>query len=112
MSGPLSRTLSPRKKQETFEATEDSWRSDNPLGPSQVDRSVPSGMQRIRNTLAKLLPSSQTEKELLRKKNQCKSPLTHRNIDTLKTEQECNEVFQPNLHSPEVQVTEWLRGVS
>ncbi|KAJ5135314.1 uncharacterized protein N7515_004592 [Penicillium bovifimosum] len=112
MSRTLSRTLSPRKKQETSEVSEDPWKSDDPFGPPQVHRPVPSGIQRIRGTLSKLLPSSLAEKELLRKKNQYKSPLTQRNVHTLQTEQECDEAYKPNLHSPEVQVTEWLQRVS
>jgi hypothetical protein len=28
------------------------------------------------------------------------------------TEQECNEACKPSLHSPEIQVTEWLERVS
>jgi hypothetical protein len=92
-------------------ASEDPWKSDNPFGPPQVHRSVPSGIQRIRDALSKLLPSALAEKELLRKKNQHKSPLTHRNVDTLKTEQECDEAYKPSLHSPEVQVTDWLQRV-
>ncbi|KAJ5493986.1 hypothetical protein N7463_010073 [Penicillium fimorum] len=107
----MSRTLSPRKHLQP-EASQDPWRSDNPFGSPQVPRSVPGGIKRIRNTLSKLSPSAFAEKELLRKKNQYKIPLTQRNVDTLVTEQECNEAYRPNLNSPEIQVTEWLRQVS
>ncbi|KAJ5771240.1 uncharacterized protein N7511_003291 [Penicillium nucicola] len=69
------------------------------------------GIQRLRNTLSKISPSALAEKELLRKKNQYKIPLTERNVDTLVTAQECNEAYKPR-HSPEIQVTEWLERVS
>ncbi|KAJ5941018.1 hypothetical protein N7516_001186 [Penicillium verrucosum] len=108
----MSRTLSPQKKHVQSVTPEHPWRSDNPFGPPEVPSSVPSGIKRLRNTLSKLSPSAFTEKELLRKKNQYKSPLTQRNVDTLVTEQECNEAYKPNLHSPQIQVTEWLQGVS
>ncbi|KAJ5382590.1 hypothetical protein N7517_000501 [Penicillium concentricum] len=107
----MSRTLSPRKHLQP-ETSQDSWRTDNPFGPPQVSRSVPGGIKRLRNTLSKLSPSAFAEKELLRKKNQYKIPLTRRNVDTFVTEQECNEAYRPNLNSPEIQVTEWLRQVS
>ncbi|KAJ5793782.1 hypothetical protein N7457_000381 [Penicillium paradoxum] len=108
----MPRTLSPRKKHVPSVASEDPWRSDNPFGPPEVPRAVPVGIKRLRNTLSKLSPSAFAEKELLRKKNQHKSPLTQRNIDNLVTAQECNEAYRPNLHSPEIQVTEWLQRVS
>ncbi|KAJ5158401.1 uncharacterized protein N7500_008052 [Penicillium coprophilum] len=99
MSRPLSKQMQPE--------TED--RRPDPFGPPQVPRS--GGIQRLRNTLSKLSPSTFAEKELLRNKSQYK-PLTQRNVDTLVTEQECNEAYRPNLNSPEIQVTEWLRQVS
>lgn len=108
----MSRTLSPQKKDVQSVTPEYPWRSDNPFGPPQVPPSVPSGIKRLRNTLSKLSPSALAEKELLRKKNQRKSPLTQRNVHTLVTEQECNEAYKPNLHSPQIQVTEWLQRVS
>ncbi|KGO68262.1 hypothetical protein PITC_046860 [Penicillium italicum] len=86
--------------------------SDNLFGPPQVPQSAPSGIKRLRNTLSKLSPSAFAEKELLREKNRCKSPLTKRNVDNFVTEQECNEAYKPNLHSPQIQVTEWLQRVS
>ncbi|KAJ5188436.1 hypothetical protein N7491_004761 [Penicillium cf. griseofulvum] len=104
----MSRTLAPQKHIQT--ETPNPWRSDTPFSPPEVPRSVP-GIKRLRNTLLKLSPSAFAEKELLRKKNQYKIPLTQRNVDTLVTEQECNEAYRPNLHSPEIQVTEWLRQV-
>ncbi|KAJ5511956.1 hypothetical protein LT330_003076 [Penicillium expansum] len=108
----MSRTPSPQKKHVQSVTSDYPWRSDSPFGPPQVTRSVPSGIKRIRNTLSKLSPSAFAEKELLRKKNQRKSPLTKRNVDTFVTEQECNEAYKPNLHSPQIQVTEWLQRVS
>ncbi|CAI7573617.1 unnamed protein product [Penicillium glandicola] len=106
----MSRTLSPRKNHPQPVTSDYPWRSDNPFGPPQIPRSVvPSGIKRLRNTLSKLSPSAFAEKELLRKKNQYKIPLTERNIGNLVTEQECNEAYKPNLHSPEIQVTEWER---
>ncbi|CAI7635605.1 unnamed protein product [Penicillium crustosum] len=107
----MSRTLSPQKDVQPV-TPEYPWRSDNPFGPPQIPPSAPSGIKRLRNTLSKLSPSAFAEKELLRKKNQCKSPLTQRNVHTLVTEQECNEAYKPNLHSPQIQVTEWLQRVS
>ncbi|KAI1829126.1 hypothetical protein DTO027I6_9873 [Penicillium roqueforti] len=108
----MSRTLSLRKKPVQSVASDYPWRSDNPFGPPQVQRSVPIRIKRFRNTLSKLSPSALAEKELLRKKNQHKTPLTERNVDTLVTEQECNAAYKPNLHSPEIHVTEWLQRVS
>ncbi|KAJ5588569.1 hypothetical protein N7537_011247 [Penicillium hordei] len=108
----MSRTLSPQKEHVQSVTPEYPWRSDNPSGPPQGPPSVPSGIKRLRNTLSKLSPSAFAEKELLRKQNQYKSPLTQRNVDTFVTEQECNEAYKPNLHSPQIQVTEWLRRVS
>ncbi|CAI7620500.1 unnamed protein product [Penicillium viridicatum] len=108
----MSRTQSPQKKHVQSVTQEYPWRSDNPFGPPEVPPPVPSGIKRLRNTLSKLSPSAFAEKELLRKKNQCKSPLTQRNVHTLVTEQECNEAYKPNLHSPQIQVNEWLQRVS
>ncbi|KZN93271.1 Flavin-containing monooxygenase FMO GS-OX3 [Penicillium chrysogenum] len=108
----MSRTLSPRKKPVQSVTSDYPWRSDNPFGPPQIQRSVPSGIKRLRDTLSKLSPSAIAEKDLIRKKNQYKTPLTERNVDTLVTEQECNAAYKPNLHSPEIQVTEWLQRVS
>lgn len=108
----MSRTLSPHKNPVQSVTSDCPWRSDNPFGPPQVQRSVPSGIKRLRDTLSKLSPSAFAEKDLLRKKNQYKTPLTERNVDTLVTEQECNAAYKPSLHSPEIQVTEWLQRVS
>ncbi|KAJ5950647.1 uncharacterized protein N7479_009060 [Penicillium vulpinum] len=107
----MSRTLSPRKKHVDSVTSENPWRSAEPFGAPQVPRPV-GGIKRLRNTLSKLSPSAFAEKEVLRKKNQYKAPLTQRNIDNLVTKQECDEAYKPNLHSPEIQVTEWLRQVS
>lgn len=52
------------------------------------------------------------EKEILRKKNQYKIPLTHRNVDTFVTNQECNDIARPNQRTPEIQVVEWLEHLS
>ncbi|KAJ6143520.1 hypothetical protein N7471_002973 [Penicillium samsonianum] len=110
----MSRTQSPHNKHVQSVTSDYPWRSDNPFGPPQIPRSVsvPSGIKRLRNTLSKLSPSALAEKELLKTKNQYKTPLTERNVDTLVTAQECNEAYKPNLHSPEIQVTEWLQRVS
>lgn len=94
-------------------ASEIPWRNDNPFGPPQISRSFPNGgIRRLRNTLSKLSPSAFAEKELLRKKNQYKLPLTHRNVDNFVTEQECNEACRPNQRTPDIQVVEWLRHVA
>ncbi|KAJ5450176.1 uncharacterized protein N7458_006625 [Penicillium daleae] len=104
---------SSRNKHSRSLASEVPWRNDNPFGPPQVTRSFPNGgIRRLRNTLSKLSPSAFAEKELLRKKNQYKIPLTHRNVDNFVTEQECNEACRPNQRTPEIQVVEWLQHVS
>ncbi|KAJ5852527.1 uncharacterized protein N7529_011912 [Penicillium soppii] len=108
----MARNRSQRNKMEHSVTSESPWKSEHPFGPPQVSRSPSGGIQRLRNTLHKLSPSAFAEKELLRKKNQYKIPLTQRNVDTFVTEQECNEAYKPNLHSPEIQVTEWLQRVS
>ncbi|KAJ5301453.1 hypothetical protein PENANT_c009G04919 [Penicillium antarcticum] len=100
---------SPKKDSQSLPS--EPWKVDEPFGPPPIQRSVSGGIQRLRNTLSKISPSALAEKELLRKKNQYKSPLTERNVDTLVTEQECNEAYKPS-HSPEIQVTEWLERVS
>lgn len=110
-SQAMTRTLSPKKHVQSV-TSDYPWRSDNPFGPPQIPRSFPSGIKRLRDTLSKLAPSSFAEKELLRTKNHHRVPLTERNVDTLVTEQECDEAYRPNLHSPNIQVTEWLRRVS
>ncbi|CAI7632770.1 unnamed protein product [Penicillium bialowiezense] len=106
----MSRAHSPKKMGSV--SSEGPWKSEHPFGPPHVPRSPPAGIQRLRNTLHKLSPAAFAEKELLRKKNQYKSPLTQRNVDNFVTEQECNEAYKPNLHSPEIQVNEWLQRVS
>ncbi|EKV05816.1 Flavin-containing monooxygenase FMO GS-OX3 [Penicillium digitatum] len=108
----MPRILSPQKKHVQSVNSDYPWRSDNPFSPPPAPQPAPSGIKRLRNTLSKLSPSAFVEKEFLQKKNLHQSPLTKRNVDTLVTEQECNEAYKPNLHSPQVQVTEWLRRVS
>jgi len=90
------------------------WRNDNPFGPPQVHHSFPNGgIRRLRNTLSKLSPSAFAEKEELRKRNQYKTRLTHRNMDNFLTEQQVEDACRPNnARSPEVQITEWLERVS
>ena len=110
-SRAMTRRLSPKKHVQSV-TSDYPWRSDNPFGPPQIPRSFPSGIKRLRNTLSKLAPSAFAEKELLRTKNHHRVPLTERNVDTLVNEQECDEAYRPNLHSPTIQVTEWLRRVS
>jgi hypothetical protein len=102
---------SPKKDTQSM-PSEGPWKVDHPFGPPPIQRSVSGGIQRLRNTLSKISPAALAEKELLRKKNQYKIPLTQRNVDTLVTEQECNEACKPSLNSPEIQVTEWLQRVS
>ncbi|KAJ5166934.1 uncharacterized protein N7482_005715 [Penicillium canariense] len=102
-----------RNKRARSVVSELPWRNDNPFGPPQVPRSFPNGgIRRLRNTLSKLSPSAFAEKELLRKKNQYKIPLTRRNVDNFVTKQECNEACQLNQRTPEIQVAEWLEHVS
>ncbi|KAJ5482021.1 hypothetical protein N7475_000833 [Penicillium sp. IBT 31633x] len=108
----MSRTLDPQKKHMQSLTSENAWRSDDPFGPPKVPRSIPGGIKRLQETLSKLSPSAFAEKEILRKKNQYKSPLTQRNVDTLVTEQVCDEAYKPDLRSPKTQVTEWLQRVS
>lgn len=89
------------------------WKVDTPFGPPQVSRSFPNGgIKRLRDTLSKLSPGAIAEKEELRKKNQYKIPLTHRNVDNFVTEQEVNEACTPTQRSPDIQVAEWLERVS
>ncbi|KAJ5682390.1 hypothetical protein N7462_005555 [Penicillium macrosclerotiorum] len=108
----MSKPRSSRKNSRSV-VSEVPWRVDTPFGPPQVPRSFPNGgIRRLRNTLSKLSPSAFAEKELLRKKNQYKIPLTHRNVDTFVTEQEFNEACRPNQHTPEIQVAEWLEHVA
>lgn len=83
-----------------------------PWGPPQIPRFPNTGIRRLRNTLSKLSRSSLAEKDLLRKKNQYKIPLTHRNVDTFVEEQLVNEACRPNQRTPEIQVAEWLERVS
>ncbi|KAJ5987227.1 hypothetical protein N7451_011592 [Penicillium sp. IBT 35674x] len=92
--------------------SEGAWKVDTPFGPPEFPRSLPGGIRRLRNTLSKLSPAAMAEKEILRKKNQYKIPLTHRNVDTFVTNQECNDITRPNQRSPEIQVVEWLEHVS
>ncbi|KAJ5578208.1 uncharacterized protein N7459_007172 [Penicillium hispanicum] len=109
----MSKVHSPRNKDSQSVASGGPWKVDTPFGPPQVSRSFPNGgIRRLRNTLAKLSPSAFAEKELLRKKNQYKIPLTHRNVDTFVTEQECNDACRPNQRTPDIQVAEWLERVS
>ncbi|KAJ5729001.1 uncharacterized protein N7483_003509 [Penicillium malachiteum] len=93
--------------------SEEPWKVDTPFGPPEFPRTFPNGgIRRLRNTLSKLSPSAMAEKEILRKKNQYKIPLTHRNVDTFVTHQVCNEACRPNQRTPELQVVEWLEHVS
>ncbi|KAJ5097252.1 hypothetical protein N7456_007973 [Penicillium angulare] len=93
--------------------SEEAWKVDTPFGPPQVPRSFPNGgIRRIRDTLHKLSPSGMAEKELLRKKNQYKIPLTRRNMNTFVEEQEVKDACRPNQRTPEIQVAEWLAHVS
>lgn len=90
------------------------WKNDNPFGPPQMHHSFPNGgIRLLRNTLSKLSPSAFAEKEELRKRNQYKIPLTHRNVVNFVTEQEVEDACRPNnARSPELQVAEWLAHVS
>lgn len=97
---------SPRSKPTPSSTPESPW------GPPQVPRFPSIGIRRLRNTFSKLSKSSAAEKELLRKKNQYKIPLTHRNVDTFVEEQQVNEACRPNQRTPEIQVVEWLERVS
>lgn len=97
---------SPRNKLSPTSTPEGPW------GPPQIPRFPNTGIRRLRNTLSKLSKSSLAEKELLRKKNQYKIPLTHRNVDTFVEEQQVNDACRPNQRTPEIQVAEWLERVS
>lgn len=97
---------SPRNKPSPTSTPEEQW------GPPQIPRFPNRGIRRLRDTLSKLSKSSLAEKELLRKKNQYKIPLTHRNVDTFVEEQQVNEACRPNQRTPEIQVAEWLERVS
>ena len=88
------------------------WKVEVPFGPPQIQRSHNDNFKRIRESLHKISPSGIAEKELLRKKNQYKSPLTQRNVDTFVTTQECNDAIRPNQRTPDIQVAEWLEDVS
>ncbi|KAJ5917649.1 hypothetical protein N7466_011203 [Penicillium verhagenii] len=93
--------------------SQEAWKVDTPFGPPEVHRSFSNGgIRRLKNTLSRLSPSAMAEKEILRKKNQYKSPLTHRNVDTFVTEQEYNDITRPNQHSPKIQVVEWLERLA
>ncbi|KAJ5752927.1 hypothetical protein N7520_009844 [Penicillium odoratum] len=107
----MSRTRTSRHQSPSIAS--EAWKVDTPFGPPEFPRSFPNGgIRRLRNTLSKLSPSAMAEKEILRKKNQYKIPLTHRNVDTFVTEQQCNDITRPNQRSPEIQVVEWLEHVS
>ncbi|EPS25836.1 hypothetical protein POX_c04205 [Penicillium oxalicum] len=107
------RIIRSRSKQAPSITSEDPWRNDNPFGPPTMTRSFSSHtIRRLREALAKWSPASLAEKELLRKKNQYKIPLTHRNVDNFVTEQLCNEAIRPNQRTPEIQVVEWLQHVA
>jgi hypothetical protein len=98
----------------THSIASERWKNDNPFGPPRVHRSFPNGgIRLLRNTLSKLSPSALAEKEELRKRNQYKIPLTHRNVDNFVTEQAVKDACRPNYaRSPELQVVEWLEHVS
>jgi hypothetical protein len=98
----------------THSIASEPWKNDNPFGPPRVHHSFPNGgIKRLRDTLSKLSPSALAEKEELRKKNQYKIPLTHRNVDNFVTDQQIKEACRPNhTESPELQVVKWLERVS
>ncbi|KAJ5082531.1 hypothetical protein N7532_011574 [Penicillium argentinense] len=109
----MSGTRSSPNKTNLSITSEQPWKVDTPFGPPEVPRSFPNGgIRRLRDTLSKLSPTALAEKEELRKKNQYKIPLTHRNVDNFVNEQEVNEACTPNQHTPEIQVAEWLEHVS
>ncbi|KAJ6145702.1 hypothetical protein N7470_009597 [Penicillium chermesinum] len=107
----MSKAHSPRDKNSS-EGSDEQWKVDTPFGPPELPHSFSSGsIRRIRNSLSKLSPSALAEKDLLRKKNQYKQPLTRRNVNSLVTAQEWQEACQPNQRTSELQVTEWLEHV-
>lgn len=109
----MSKSPSPHHKDSRSVASKDPWKNEDPFGPPQVHHSSHhGGIKRIRETLSKLSPSAFAEKELLRKKNQYKIPLTHRNVDNFVTEQVCNDACSPIERTPEIQVNEWLAHIS
>ncbi|KAF7716070.1 Uncharacterized protein PECH_006572 [Penicillium ucsense] len=105
------RLIRSRSKQAASITSEDPWRNDNPFGPPPMQRSPSHHMRRLRETLAKWSPSALAEKEILRKQNQYKIPLTRRNVDHLVTVQQCDEAIRPT-RTPEIQVVEWLQHVA
>ncbi|CAI7643840.1 unnamed protein product [Penicillium pancosmium] len=109
----MSQSRSSPNKTSRSVTSEEPWKVDTPFGPPQVPRSFPNtGIRRIRDTLSKISPGALAEKEELRRKNQYKIPLTHRNVDNFVTEQEVNEACTPNQRTPDIQVAEWLEHVS
>ncbi|KAJ6120645.1 hypothetical protein N7523_004925 [Penicillium sp. IBT 18751x] len=108
----MTKLRSPPKT--THSIASEPWKNDNPFGPPRVQHSFSnSGIRRLRDTLSKLSPSALAEKEELRKKNQYKIPLTHRNVDNFVTNQQIKEACRPNsTQSPELQVVKWLERVS
>ncbi|KAL2828480.1 hypothetical protein BDW59DRAFT_49868 [Aspergillus cavernicola] len=98
-----------RKKSARSIASEGPWKVDTPFGPPRITHlRVPGGIRRIRNTFAKLSPSARAERQLLREKNMCKIPLTHRNMDTFVTHQEVTDAYYPDQHSTELHIVAWL----
>lgn len=109
----MSQNQSSFNKTTPSATSEQPWKVETPFGPPQVPRSFPNGgIRRLRDTLSKLSPGALAEKEELRKRNQYKVPLTHRNVDNLVTEQEVNEACTPSQRTPDIQVAEWLEHVS
>ncbi|CAI7600248.1 unnamed protein product [Penicillium manginii] len=90
----MSHSRSSPNKTSRSVTTEEPWKVDTPFGPPQIS------------------PGALAEKEELRRRNQYKIPLTHRNVDNFVTEQEVNEACTPNQRTPDVQVAEWLEHVS
>lgn len=100
-------------KQLSSDDSEGQWKVDTPFGPPELPRTFSNGgIRRIRNHLSKISPSALAEKEVLRKKNQYKQPLTQRNVDNLVTAQEWQEACHPTQRTPELQVAEWLEQVA
>ncbi|KAJ5091611.1 hypothetical protein NUU61_006481 [Penicillium alfredii] len=109
----MSKPRSPHKKHARSVASDEPWKVDDPFGPPPVPHSTSNGgIRRLRDTLSKLSPAAFAEKELLRKKNQYKIPLTERNVDTFVTEQEFHEACHPKERTSEDQVAEWLKQLS
>lgn len=103
----------PQGKRLSSDDSEGQWKVDNPFGPPELPRTFSNGgIKRIRDSLSKLSPAALAEKEMLRKKNQYKLPLTQRNVDNLVTAQEWKEACHPTQRTPEIQVTEWLEHVA